>query len=393
MLVAMIAMASLGLFRHLTKDQTGDGRAMAASRAGITVDQAYNETTSINHSVTTQEAIQAAIALEYRFDGLVYANIRSIKVYTPYASPTPGKSIVDAFAEEAAPMLGLIRDIAASEMPVRFPGGPLSRQNPGAESQLWTVILFEFLAALRADDHDRALAALELIPALAKKVCYSAAFFEYYWFRDARDIHRTLVIASLETGFWTDAEQLDTVTRQLEEFDSMGRDRGGVPEPWKSSTLHDVDIHRLPNSSELSAGNRLVRAVFGSQAITRTDSRSDSIRKLDASQRFVATAIGIQKYQLINSQFPNRLSDLRELGFAMSDFQYYGEQSFRYDIDRHGNGRLYVPTEDPPGINPGLYPGDILISRQKTNTPPPTFRSTRDPARQPNAVPQTQAND
>lgn len=359
LLVILLTFATVGLKRHLTDSQAAGTEAWDP----VNRNRVYDETTSKQQSVDTQELILAAKALESRFDGLDDGLTSRLDVRATYDSLSAEQSIIDVYAAESAPVLESLGKIAASETPVW-----LARETPFSQhrvvmAKLLQVARFEYYAALRSKDDQRALSALAMIPALSKNLNYAAAFDQYYWFTFSRDAHRMMVTASLETGFWTDAEQLDAIAAQLDEFDSMGSDRAGLPEPWRDMPLPDVDRQTRVTPKKLSLDSRLVVAVFGPSVISVPSPRAESIRNADASQRFVRTAIAIKKYQLMNSEFPRGLSDLQSLGFSSLDFEFVDGRTFKYAGDANGPGELHMAVEkgETNDRNIFFYPRHVVI--------------------------------
>lgn len=353
LLVILLSLATVGLIRHQKKSSAGVSAEVwdPAKRNRV-----YDDTTSMERTIDGEETFLAATALESRLDGLGNEVKGQIDLAWAYDPQSAENSIVDIYATESAPVLESIRKIAASEMPVWFTRHSPIRPQGSGFGKLLPVILMEFNSAIRAKDHQRALSALAMIPSLSTNLDYIAAFDQYYWFDSARTAHRRMVVASLEAGFWTDVTQLDAILGQLDEFDAMGSDRAGLPDPWKS-VFHDVDRQTKVETNELPLGNRLVVAVFGVRSMTQMGSRAEGIRIADTSQRFVRTAIGIKKYQLLNSEFPRSLSLLQSLGFTSADFRYASARSFQYTVNATGGGELRVPVDhegEKIFVNPGI---------------------------------------
>lgn len=366
LLIVLLSIALAMLIREASKSKRGNATAATFAETLTNRAKYYEKATSIDRSAGVQETHLAAIAMQKKRefgDKLIDWQSTSRTVRAADLMREPNGSMVDLYAEEAQPILDAIRETAESKTPVWDPGASRYVGQDFDIKQLLNVIRFEAYAALRENNSQRVLAALELIPGISKNLEYGKAFDQYFWFQTARDFHRELVCMTLEAGIWTDTKSLDEILAQLDEFDRMGRDRAGLPSPWKDSWLYDVDSMGILESSELTMGQKLVTAVFGDTVITQKSPRSDTIHDLDTGQRFVRTAVNIKKYQLLNSKFPKQLADLREIGFSISSQNFSDSESFVYFVDSQAIAHLSLNKE--PSINrlgtPIVYPTPIQI--------------------------------
>jgi len=297
--------------------------------------------------------------------------------------PWADESVVAQWLEMINPLIDKMHAVSGSKeptwQPLTFEGVATLLEPIQNSRSLGRIIQVEIEHALYVGDSDRAMRGLQSLDGLAYAFDWRICLVTDLVAVALRGIHFSMIQRSLSLDIWTE-EQLaellsqvaerhdlakrwrttiagerglmfDEVTNQFARVDDSGF--GGMAFLFSIPSVRerlliaysemepiaDQGIDHLAKNSELleirwaldSASRFSIEKIGVGMLLPAIQAYAAAMVRNEDSRRFTLTAIAIKRYQSAKGQFPERLTQLKDVGFNASDWTTVGGNEFGYE--------------------------------------------------------------
>ncbi len=368
-----------------------------------TLAQSFEKQTSKQHSIQWREVKSAVLALENRYWDVIGETVDGMDRLVAPGDPWDAKPTLSRHVKEAMPIIQSIESLLRNDervwQPIIFQGYETLLPDLQNSRSVVRLLGWEFRVAVHEGDRKRAMRALELIVRVSNAFDWHICLVSDLVWNAHLQSHRALIRQSLAFDFWTltDLVQLDRQLADIEDLDARwsetiamemammdyapafgrysafntqvmsppvarlrslkqiqrirnvkgvgssqhrrqianGENTGDDPQ----NTLEGFSITDIPFANvfnDREAANRFTRYAVASLRFTQ-------------NQRWTRTAVAIKKFRIQEGRWPERLSELSQVGLAESNWKASDSKDFGYRIRKDGSEVILWTTSNWDG--------------------------------------------